>query len=133
MANLPTSGDTDWGTTLNTFLGMGHDSDGTHTKAKMLTDMEWSPTSYAGEESVTLPNGLIIKTGTKSIGANSSETVTFGAAFDTLITIIHSLEWSGASGGNSGNLYTTAKSSSAFTALNSADSAATMHWMAIGY
>ena len=84
MADWPASGVTDWNTKMLANLAVGHDTDGTHTKSQMLTDMGWSPTSYAGDESITFPNGLIMKHGFKSgIG---SQTITFGVAFPTAIT-----------------------------------------------
>lgn len=44
----------------------------------------FAPTSYSNEESVTLPNGLIMKWGTSgSISAGSQATITFGTAFPT--------------------------------------------------
>lgn len=44
----------------------------------------WTPTSYAGEESITFPNGLIMKHGFIA-DAGGSTTVTFAAAFPTAI------------------------------------------------
>jgi hypothetical protein len=44
----------------------------------------WTPTSYAAEESVTCPNGLIIKMGYK-VGEGA---VTFGTAFPTAIVSV---------------------------------------------
>tara|TARA_E500000318_G_scaffold111873_1_gene132292 strand:+ start:2574 stop:3227 length:654 start_codon:yes stop_codon:yes gene_type:complete len=42
----------------------------------------FTPSTYGGEESITLPNGLIIKTGTKDVTNESSPyTLTFGSAF----------------------------------------------------
>ena len=82
MAQWPENGTTDWNTKMKANIDVGHDSDGTHTKAQMLTDMEWSPSSYAGEESVTFPNGLVFKHGTVAVGI-SSGTVTFDTAFST--------------------------------------------------
>lgn len=87
MATKPSTGDTNWGTTLNANIDVGHDSDGTHKKSQMLTDMEWSPTAYAGGESITFPNGLIIKTGEVTTGDNDG-TVTFGTAFPTAIVSV---------------------------------------------
>lgn len=43
----------------------------------------WTPTSYAGEESITFPNGLIVKMGEESVAGDTVDTVTFGAAFPT--------------------------------------------------
>ncbi len=83
MADRPSSGATNWGTTLNAHIAVGHDNDGTHKKSQVLTDMGWSPTSYAGEESITLPNGLILKQGIESVAANTTDEVTYAVAFPT--------------------------------------------------
>lgn len=42
---------------------------------------QMSPESYTNDESVTYANGLIEKTGTKSVGANTTAAVSFGTAF----------------------------------------------------
>lgn len=48
----------------------------------------WTPsTAYAGEESVTFPNGLIMKTGFVTVSANTG-TVTFAVAFPTGIVSV---------------------------------------------
>jgi hypothetical protein len=41
----------------------------------------FNPTSYSGGESVTLPNGLIIKMGSVTATGNAATTVTFASAF----------------------------------------------------
>lgn len=46
----------------------------------------YTPTSYAGEESITFPNGMIMKQGTVSVGVNTTATVTFGTAFPSACT-----------------------------------------------
>ena len=83
MATKPTQGGSDgtWGTELNANIDVGHDSDGTHTSSQMLTDMGWSPTSYGGEQSITFPNGLVIKTGFINASAAIGQ-LTFAAAFE---------------------------------------------------
>jgi hypothetical protein len=43
----------------------------------------YTPTSYANEESVTYPNGLIIKMGEKDCATAGNYTVTYGTAFPT--------------------------------------------------
>ncbi len=46
----------------------------------------WTPTSYAGEESITFPNGLILKHGITGVVAQDTDvTVTFGSAFPTAV------------------------------------------------
>jgi len=43
----------------------------------------FTPTSYAGEESITMPNGVIMKVGVKDVTSESSPyTLTFGSAFN---------------------------------------------------
>lgn len=98
MATKPTPGGSDgtYGTELNAFLDVGHDADGTHMKSQMLTDMEWTPTSYAGEQSITFPNGLIFKHGiVSSLNAGDPKTVNFAAAFPTAV-VSASTSWKGA-------------------------------------
>lgn len=84
MASLPSPGASDgvYGTILNEYLEVGHDTDGTHTKSQMLTDMGWSPTAYVGGESSIEPNGKITKTGIVTAGAGSGS-VSFAANFPT--------------------------------------------------
>ena len=84
MAGLPTDGGSEGthGAELNAFLLVGHDADGTLKKSQALTDMEWSPTSQSSAESVTFPNGLIVKMGTTGNIA-SGATISFGIAFPT--------------------------------------------------
>ncbi len=80
MATWPASGNTDWNTKMLAYLAIGHETDGTHNQE------DWTPTSYAGEQSVTFPNGLIFKQGTESIAAGATDTVTFDDAFSTVIS-----------------------------------------------
>jgi hypothetical protein len=47
----------------------------------------FSPTTYAGEESVTLPNGLIMKWGSLDMTGSSTSTVTFATAFSTIVNV----------------------------------------------
>lgn len=45
----------------------------------------FTPTSYTSEESVTLPNGLILKFGRQGVSGTTAA-ITFGAAFGTIIS-----------------------------------------------
>lgn len=83
MADWPANGAENWNTKMKANIDVGHDSDGTHKKSQMLTDMEWSPTTYAGGESVTFPNGLILKQGSEAVDANTTDDITYGVAFPT--------------------------------------------------
>ena len=78
MAQFPSPGgskDT-WGEELQEALLVSHNNDGTHNQE------DWTPSVYAGEESITFPNGLVIKHGTKTSTA-VIDTVEFAADFDT--------------------------------------------------
>ncbi len=86
MADWPANGETEWNTKMLANLAIGHDTDGTHRKTQMLVDMEWSPTSYAGEESMTFPNGRIFKSG--SAAGTTGFTVSLAVAFPTQIQSI---------------------------------------------
>ena len=43
----------------------------------------YNPTTYVGGESVTFPNGMILKHGSIALAANAVTVVTFGTAFPT--------------------------------------------------
>lgn len=47
---------------------------------------EYKPVTYAGEESVTFPNGMIMKHGVTTTTSNATA-VTFGTAFTTVIGV----------------------------------------------
>jgi len=54
---------------------------------------QFSPTSFTGGESCTLPNGMIIKMGYKARSAQST-TVTFGTAFPTgIVSVVATARW----------------------------------------
>ncbi len=134
MADKPSSGDTDWGTTLNAHLVVGHDSDGTHKKSQMLTDMGWSPTSYAGEESITFPNGLIFKQGTESVAGDTTDEVTYAVAFNTFVNSWVSYKTKATTLVNPAN--SQPKSGSETTILevtNGHSNTRVISWYAIGY
>lgn len=44
-------------------------------------EKKWIPGVYAGGESVTYPNGLIMKCGTHTLAGNAGEAVAFAVAF----------------------------------------------------
>ena len=49
----------------------------------------FTPSTYIGGESVTLPNGLIMKFGTITVGSNATATVTFGNAFPNSCLVVN--------------------------------------------
>jgi len=134
MATLPERGDTNWDTALNGVITEEHNSDGTHIKSKLLSAMEWSPTTYSGEESVTLPNGLVIKFGAQATVSTSGVTTEFETPFDNeCITVIICDAASGgkADGSNGSNVMSFNKNG--FTADTGDSSITKVNWIAIGY
>ena len=92
----------------------------------------FTPSTYAGEESVTLPNGLIMKFGTVTAGT-SGTSVSFASAFPTAAI------WASACPNSSANL----TQSTGYSGKASVDSLSTSgvnvscdgsaYWQAIGY
>ena len=135
MADWPADGVTNWNAKMKANIDVGHDSDGTHKKSQMLTDMGWSPTSYTGVESITFPNGLIIKQGyINPIGVNENKLVTFAVAFPTACTNAFTCNASDVAGGSRAqvmNAHTlTAANMRVFSYGGTASKA---RWFAIGY
>jgi hypothetical protein len=90
----------------------------------------FSPTIYASEESVTLPNGLIMKFGTVTSSLNSVTTVTFGSAFTDTVNAQLTIEEN-----SSTNRYAIKINSLSVSALdirNTSGTNLTVHWMVIG-
>jgi len=88
------------------------------------------PASYAGEESVTLPNGLIMK-----MGSTTSKTVNYGTAFPggcVSVTIAHRNPYSDTYGNAS---FVNSSSLSGFTISSgrSVSGSGSWFWQAIGY
>ena len=90
----------------------------------------FSPTIYASEESVTLPNGLIMKFGTVTASLNAVTTVTFGSAFTDTVNAQLTIEETG-----SNDRYAMKINSLSISALdirNTNGVNLTVHWMVIG-
>jgi len=90
----------------------------------------FTPSTYAGGESVTLPNGLIMK-----MGSTSSKTVNYGASFPTgvvSVTITHRNPYSDTYGNAS---FVDSSSTSGFTISSgqSVSGTGSWFWQAIGY
>ena len=100
----------------------------TSESIKAYVDGGFSPTNYTGGESVTFPNGLIMKWGVVNIPAGGS-TVSFGTAFpNNCINVITSAHGADALAGSAG---ITAFSTSGFSA--NPKYGQDFHWQAIGY
>ena len=90
----------------------------------------FSPTIYASEESVTLPNGLIMKFGTVTASLNSVTTVTFGSAFTDTVNAQLTIEEN-----SSTDRYSIKINSLSVSALDIRSTSAlnlAVHWMVIG-
>jgi hypothetical protein len=94
----------------------------------------FSPSTYAGEESVTLPNGLIMKTGFFSDETGGEgKVVDYGSAFPNA-TISVQLTQVGGNTSSTPNVRVTTYSASGFTMyVNTASGVLGNFWTAIGY
>jgi hypothetical protein len=90
----------------------------------------FSPTTYASEESVTLPNGLIMKFGTVTASQNAVTTVTFGSAFTDTVNAQLTIEETGSADRNAMKI--NSLSVSAIGIRNTGGVNLTVHWMVIG-
>ena len=135
MPDWPADGVTNWNQKMKANIDVGHDSDGTHKKSQMLTDMEWSPTAFAGESSATLPNGLIFKWGSESVTANATDTITYSdtsAAFPNA-TLNVTLGPQGTNVGLTGIGQVSALTAASFDLTNAPQVTVVYYWFAIGY
>jgi hypothetical protein len=90
----------------------------------------FSPTTYASEESVTLPNGLIMKFGTVTASQNAVTTVTFGSAFTDTVNAQLTIEETGSADRNAMKI--NSLSVAAIGIRNTGGVNLTVHWMVIG-
>ncbi len=93
----------------------------------------FTPSTYAGEESVTLPNGLIMKFGAITVGSNATATVTFGNAFPNSCLVVNATfnENRGTSGDQ---VHVSAHNIGASSfQLTNATSSSLVGWQAFGY
>jgi len=93
----------------------------------------FTPSTYAGEESVTLPNGLIMKFGSKSVPGDSTASVSFATAFSTAIVQVQLTIKTSIPLNSDAGLSATSQTVNGFTIENGASGTETVSWMAIGY
>lgn len=136
MATWPASGDTDWNTKMLANLAVGHDTDGTHKKSQMLTDMDWSPTSMSGADdsigTVTYPNGLIMKWGKATVSGGGG-TITFAVAFSNACFQVIICGGHATSGTTQSIMSHTITTSSFGWESGAGDQVTPARWFAIGY
>lgn len=81
MADRPSIGSTNWGTALNNHLAVSLETDGT-LKTSAVAET-FTPSAYAAEQSMTLPNGLVVKFGTDQI--NNGARFQWGSSFNNAL------------------------------------------------
>lgn len=90
-----------------------------------------SPSTYEGEESITFPNGLIMKQGLKTLDGDTT-TITFDTAFLNACTrVIASPSTSSGDPANNTNVHTFTKTT--FKIYLHGGSGQDINWFAIGY
>ena len=155
MATKPTPGGSDgtYGTEMNAFLDVSLASDGkvkdgavfstsaaptvdagvTNKKhvddnTTMVPAITGAGTGYAGEESITFPNGFIFKVkNTESV--STGDTITFGTAFNTVISVIPIVNTTVATT----NITVDAITTTNFKVHHNAGGPLKIHWIAMGY
>jgi len=93
----------------------------------------FTPSTYAGEESVTLPNGLIMKFGSQSVPGDSTATVSFATNFPGGIAQVQLTFQTTINIGSDAGLSASSQLVTGFTIQNGANNTETVAWMAIGY
>lgn len=135
---LPEIGSLNWGTALNNWLGTEHEADGTHKKADLVSTLGFSPTSVGSTtQSVTLPNGLIVKFGKKAT-TSTLQTIDFttegGADFPTGILYANVIAYHATTSINNSGVMIKTIDVSGITYYNaSGASTQGIYWLAIGY
>lgn len=90
----------------------------------------YDPTAYTGGESVTLPNGLILKQGVKAYSASSTLTVTFGSAFPTAV-LSEQVSLAHSSAGTIGPVISNV-TTAALEIKTTSGAGTNVHWLVIG-
>lgn len=99
----------------------------------LLRKDTFTPSTYNGGESVTLPNGLIMKFGSKSVSGDSTASVSFSEAFpDSIVQVQLTIKTNIPTNSDAG-LSAISQTTSGFTIQNGAFGTETISWMAIGY
>ncbi len=119
---------------------MGSDSDtqiATQQSIKAYVDdnigsANYTPTGYAGGESVTFPNGLILKHGFKS-RAGTETTVTFAVAFPTSCKSVTATQYNTVATGETGDIQIEAVSKTSFRVVQAEATMEGFYWQALGY
>ena len=93
----------------------------------------FDPTSYTGGESITFPNGLIVKFGVVAYDAGGTTTVTFSTAFPNAIMMAMFFPYKSGSNSIAPALSSYSKKAIACKPISSGIAPTHYHWLAIGY
>jgi hypothetical protein len=101
-------------------------------KAYVDSHPGFSPSAYAGGETMTFPNGMILKCGTTAVAASANLTITFATAFPSgIVSVILQVIENSSSDRYAPKVGTASKT--AFNIRNSQGSGMSVYWMAMGY
>ena len=105
----------------------------TSKSIKAYVDGGFTPSTYNGEESVTLPNGLIMKFGSLTVAGSSTVAVSFNQNFTSgILSVMLTLKTS-IPANNDYGLAALSQTTAGFNLANGAPGTETISWMAIGY
>ena len=93
----------------------------------------FTPSTYAGEESVTFPNGLIMKWGKKNCTGDGNTAVSFGTGFPTACVNVQCTHNFSITVTNDSGVAAISVSQGGFTIRNGEGYAGDIFWQAIGY
>jgi hypothetical protein len=93
----------------------------------------FTPSTYAGGESVTLPNGLIMKWGKKNCTGDGNTAVSFGTGFPTACVNVQCTHNFSITVTSDSGVAAISVGQGGFTIRNGAGSAGDIFWQAIGY
>jgi hypothetical protein len=102
-------------------------------KAYVDSATNFTPSTYAGEESVTLPNGLIMKFGSKSVPGDYAANVSFATNFPGGIVQVQLTIETEITLTVDAGITATSQTVNGFIIQNGWGGTATVSWMAIGY
>ena len=93
----------------------------------------FTPSTYTGEESVTFPNGLIMKWGKKNCTGDGNTAVSFGTGFPTACVNVQCTHNFSITVSNDSGVAAISVSQGGFTIRNGEGYAGDIFWQAIGY
>ena len=93
----------------------------------------FTPSTYAGEESVTLPNGLIMKWGKKNCSGDGNTAVSFGTGFPTACVNVQCTHNFNISVTSDAGVAAISVGQGGFTIRNGDGISGNIFWQAIGY